>query len=380
MTVNPMPAQSLSAALGAHQFTVHPSAHLLDAAVVETAVAQWAYGLVLRVDGSPASNATLVAEVDVEIQSGRVGVGLLDGAGTTFVAETGLETGSATVVLRGPTGNVSALVFRNVSAEGSSRFQIRSVRTSVVAQRPMPYPVSLQRRNYLAEPIPVERQHVFDDDAADSINTARMDFIRGLELPLQRRRVLDVGAGVGHFARLYADCGAQVVAIEGRAENVRLLRERHPDVDAHVGDIQEMSLEGLGRFDVVHCFGLLYHLDSPVVALRRMASVCDGVLLLETMVCDADVSAMILADESRSVNQALTGLGCRPSPAFVALALNRLGFGFVYGAAVPPAHPDFQFEWRNDLSVARDGHNLRCVFVASRRPVVNDRLYPFIEG
>jgi SAM-dependent methyltransferase len=235
-------------------------------------------------------------------------------------------------------------------------------------------------RVYEAEAMPVERERVFDDSAADVINTARMDFIRGLDLPLQGRRVLDVGAGVGHFARMYADGGAQVVAVEGRPDNVRLLRERHPDVESHVGDVQEMSLEALGRFDIVHCFGLLYHLDSPVAALRRLVRVCDGVLLLETMVCDADVPVMILADETRSVNQALAGLGCRPSPAFVALALNRVGFRCVYGAAMPPEHPDFTFEWRRDLSVARNGRNLRCVFVASHRPISSERLYPFIES
>ena len=375
-----MVSQSLSTALGAPAPTIHPSARLLDNAV-ETSPEQWSYALTVPVAGGPVSNAMLVAEVDAQVLSGQVGVGLLNRAGTSFVSEIRLEAESSTaVVLRVAADDVSSLILRNTSADGASRFQLRSVRMSVVPAQPRPYPVTLERRNYLAEPVPPERQRVFDDHAADAINTARMDFIRGLELPLQGRRVLDVGAGVGHFARLYADCGAQVVAVEGRAENVQLLRERHRDVEAHVGDIQEMSLNGLGRFDIVHCFGLLYHLDSPVVALRRMATVCDDILLLETMVCDAEASVMILADESRSMNQALTGLGCRPSPMFVALALNRLGFGFVYGAIVPPAHPDFQFEWRNDLSVARDGHNLRCVFVASHRPIVNDCLYPFIEG
>jgi len=370
----------MSTALGVPQATVHPSARLLDDGAIETSVAQWAYALVAPVDGTSASNAVLVAAIDVQVLSGRVGVGLLNRAGTAFVAETCLDAASApAAMLRGPSDDVSALVFRNASAEGLSRFRVRSVNMSAAVSRPMPYPVSLRARNYLAEPIPIEREHVFDDDAAAAINVARMDFIRGLDLSLPGRRVLDIGAGVGHFARMYADGGAQVVAVEGRAENVRLLRERHPDVEAHLGDIQEMSGDGLGRFDIVHCFGLLYHLDSPVAALRRIVKLCEGVLLLETMVCDADMPVLMLADESRSVNQALAGIGCRPSPSFVALALNRVGFRFVYGAAVPPAHPDFQFEWRNDLSVTRDGHNLRCVFVASHRPVVNERLYPFIE-
>jgi hypothetical protein len=135
-----------------------------------------------------------------------------------------------------------------------------------------------------------------------------------------------------------------------------------------------MDLEALGTFDVVHCFGLLYHTDSPIQALRRLASVCRGQLVLETIVCDADGAIMLLADEEGSANQALAGLGCRPSPSFVAMTLDRLGFAYVYGTTRPPRHPDFLFEWRNNFEARRDGANLRCMFIASRTPVVCDHL------
>ena len=41
----------------------------------------------------------------------------------------------------------------------------------------------------------------------------------------------------------------------------------------------------------------------------------------------------IMADETKAANPALDGLGCRPSPSFIALALNRVGFRYVYGAS-----------------------------------------------
>src|SRR5262249_18500549 len=112
---------------------------------------------------------------------------------------------------------------------------------------------------------------------------------------------------------------------------------------------------------------LLYHLDSPVIALRRMHDVCEDVLLLETMICDSSKPLMRLEDETATVNQALAGLGCRPTPTFVVTALNRVGFRFIYGTTRPPVHPDFMFEWRDNGDTHRDGHNLRCVFVASRK-------------
>jgi SAM-dependent methyltransferase len=215
---------------------------------------------------------------------------------------------------------------------------------------------------------------VFHDDPAVAINRARLDFLASLGLPLEGKRVLDAGCGVGHHTPFYTSRGCQVVGIDGRPENIEEMKQRYPQVEGLVGDLQTMDLDALGSFDVVHCLGLLYHTDSPVQALRRLTSVCRGQLVLETIVCDAEGEIMLLADEEGSANQALAGLGCRPSPSFVAMALNRLGFRYVYGTTRPPQHPDFQFEWRNTLDSHRDGANLRCMFVASRTPVTCDHL------
>jgi SAM-dependent methyltransferase len=136
-------------------------------------------------------------------------------------------------------------------------------------------------------------------------------------------------------------------------------------VQAVVADVQSFDLTTLGRFDVIHCLGLLYHLDSPIAALRNMFRVCDGVLVLETMVMDASRPLLLIEDEPKTVNQALAGIGSRPSPAFVAMALNRVGFPHVYGLVEPPDHEDFRFESLNDGAWQRDAHPLRSMFVAS---------------
>jgi len=54
------------------------------------------------------------------------------------------------------------------------------------------------------------------------------------------RRVLDVGAGIGHFAEFYRRMGATVVAIEGRPENVDEMRRLYPQVEAHVGTSRDL--------------------------------------------------------------------------------------------------------------------------------------------
>lgn len=58
----------------------------------------------------------------------------------------------------------------------------------------------------------------------------------------------------------------------------------HSRVEPIVGDFMTMDLTSLGRFDVVLFLGLFYHLEEPLAALRRVASVTapGGLAVIET--------------------------------------------------------------------------------------------------
>lgn len=219
----------------------------------------------------------------------------------------------------------------------------------------------------------------FDSTAYQAINRGRMEHLASLGLDLDGRSVLDVGCGVGDLAQFFVQRGCRVTCVDGRADNIAALRWRYPTLDAHVADAQCDALSKLGRFDIVFCYGLLYHLENPVAGLRNLASACGDLLVLETVVCDALRPVVEFVDEHASHDQALAGLGCRPAPAFVALALHRAGFVQVYAPVRPPDHADFQFERRGDGAWFRDGHFLRSVFVAARRELSNPNLTPLVS-
>jgi FkbM family methyltransferase len=221
---------------------------------------------------------------------------------------------------------------------------------------------------------------VFDSADALAINEARMAHLDSLHLPLSGRTVLDAGCGVGHLAKYFVERNCRVTCVDGRHENIAILRSRYPALEAHAANLELDSLAAFGDFDIVFCYGLLYHLENPIAGLRNMAQVCRDLLLLETVVSDQSEPVLRLSDEPQETrNQALGPLGCRPSPAFVTMALVRVGFRYVYAPKSPPNHPDFRFEWRNDLQFSRDGHLLRCVFVASRQPLDNPELSLLLE-
>jgi SAM-dependent methyltransferase len=206
-----------------------------------------------------------------------------------------------------------------------------------------------------------------------------MEHLESLHLQLEEKKVLDVGAGVGHLAQFFVNKSCNVLCVDGRLENIVKLRQLYPDLEADVADVETEPLAQFGIFDIVFAYGLLYHLENPIVALRNLTSVCQGFLLLETMVCDHKLPVLRIEDESATFDQALKGLGCRPSPSYVVMALNRVGFRFVYAPKVSPNHQEFQFEWKNNLDIQRDGHNLRCIFIASKFELKNPNIVTLLD-
>ena len=110
---------------------------------------------------------------------------------------------------------------------------------------------------------------------------------------LEGLRAIDLGAGGGELSAELAVRGASVVAVEGREENARTieeLRERlgiAPErLSVAVADVRALDWQALGRFDVVVCSGLLYHLelDDQVALARAMRAACDRVAFVDTEV------------------------------------------------------------------------------------------------
>src|SRR5262249_14236815 len=129
-------------------------------------------------------------------------------------------------------------------------------------------------------------------------------------------------------------------------------------------DLEANKPFGLGSFDVVYCYGLLYHLAEPARALERMAEACTGLLLLETAVSPGTFDELLLVRDPDAANQAVSGVGCRPTRLWV---LNRLRvlFGHAYIPRSQPDFVDFPLDWVHTPMQLMH----RSIFVASRTPL-----------
>lgn len=216
---------------------------------------------------------------------------------------------------------------------------------------------------------------LFDSAYYQGMNQARLTHLETLGLVLESKSVIDIGSGPGDMAQYFITKDCRVVCVDGRQDNIDRLKERYPGLEGHVADVQFPNvLDKFGKFDIVFCYGLLYHTENPLQVLRNMYNVCDGFLLLETMTCDTTLPVMSLSDESLTATQALDGLACRPSEAFMTLAMLEIGFKYVYTTRTMPDHPQFQYKRLNNMDWFRDNNPMRTIMVASHDPINNPNL------
>jgi len=205
---------------------------------------------------------------------------------------------------------------------------------------------------------------VFLAPNAHAINHARQTHLASLGLDLTGKTVLEVGAGIGLHTPFFLERGCSVTVTDGRAENVVEIARRHPGVKTAVVDLEIDKPLEFGRFDIVYCYGLLYHLSNPQRALAQLADACNGQLLLETAVSPGTHDELLLVRDPDAFNQAISGIGCRPTRLWIVNRLKSL-LGYGYIPRTQPDHVDFPSDWVH--TPIQTMH--RSIFVGSRTPL-----------
>lgn len=206
---------------------------------------------------------------------------------------------------------------------------------------------------------------LFDAPFYQAINEARWNALQRLIAVAEAqigpiKSVIDLGAGPGWFAGRLSDAGYDVLALEGRSELVELARQRAPRARVEPFDFDAASLDAVPTAaDAVVCFGLLYHLENPIRALRMCRAMARGALFLETMTLPEEGPTARLVPENPNETQGMRALALLLSPDAVVHALNAAGFSRVYrvdGTSI--GHDDFlataQRRKRRDMFLACD--------------------------
>jgi Methyltransferase domain len=218
--------------------------------------------------------------------------------------------------------------------------------------------------------IPDSARRAFGNEWYTRHNQRRQEHLASLGLDVFSKTVLETGAGVGDHTSFFLDRGCHVTITEPRAENLAMLRRRYPAQEVVALDLDNPTMEFGRSFEVVYCYGTLYHLSKPAIALEYLAKQCSGMTLLETCVSPGDSLAInVVAEPVRVRSQAFSGFGCRPTREWVFSELRRY-FPHVYVPLTQPAHPEFPLDW----SAVNGPALTRAVFVASREALSNPLL------
>ncbi len=203
----------------------------------------------------------------------------------------------------------------------------------------------------------------------------RLEHLASLGLDLVGKRVFEPGAGIGDHTQFYLDRGCSVHASEPREENLEVMRERFAGdqrVTLEAIDLEHPPADSPGGYDIVHCYGLLYHLSDPTEAIRYLSGAAGRMMLVELCVSYGEDEQLNTVKETQAhASQAVSGYGCRPTRPWVEAQL-RKHFPHVYYPLTQPAHPEFPLDWDAAPPSASDDNKkalTRAVFIASREPI-----------
>ena len=202
----------------------------------------------------------------------------------------------------------------------------------------------------------------FDQKAYEELNPAREAVVRKIVANIKTVRPLnaavDIGCGTGYFSNILHSLGLNVLGLDAREENVLEARRRYPHLRFEVMNAEDPRLLQFGTFDLVFCFGLLYHLENPFQAIRSMSAMTSNVAMLEGICYPSSESVMVLVDEDDLNDQGVNHIAFYPSELCLLKMLYRAGFASCFLPRSMPAHafynpPEGSFRHRTLLVASK---------------------------
>jgi ubiquinone/menaquinone biosynthesis C-methylase UbiE len=179
---------------------------------------------------------------------------------------------------------------------------------------------------------------------------------------LRESDCLDVGCHEGYYAVALAKRGARrILGLDVRGENLRRATFVAnalglSEIEFRQGNAEHISRQTTGTYDLTLFFGILYHLENPMLCLRNVAGVTKRACIVETQVIDEVtgetewgsrltkypyLGALALIDETVEFERAnreagATPLVTCPTPKALVTMLLHAGFPRVEFIAPPP--------------------------------------------
>jgi hypothetical protein len=220
----------------------------------------------------------------------------------------------------------------------------------------------------------LDPMHQFHSDHYLRHNARRLEHLASLELDVRGATVLEIGSGIGDHSHYYLDSECKIMITEARKINLDILKGRYPSQNISHLDLEHHIFPEGNPFDIVHCYGTLYHVGDPGSALLFISRCCQKHLFLETCVPFGHSEHLNpVSEPHQDPTQAISGVGCRPTRLWLFKKLQEL-FQYVYLPTTQPNHEEFPLD--RDAPEKHSAQLSRAIFIASREEIRSDHLVP----
>ena len=100
--------------------------------------------------------------------------------------------------------------------------------------------------------------------------TVSMEHIQRIINGRSNLKILDVGAGTGRYSVELCHLGHEVTAVELVKRNLEVIRSKHEKIKTWQGNALDLSFLEEKKFDLVICFGPMYHLHTQKERLTAL--------------------------------------------------------------------------------------------------------------
>lgn len=145
----------------------------------------------------------------------------------------------------------------------------------------------------------------------NKFDTERVKFVDYLNLDMNNKHVLEMSAGaLGTLTKYLAGKNTHLTITDGREENIQfnLKRNNLKNIDYQIVDYDtENTIDK--PYDIIFCFGLLYHLNNIENIIKNIGNNCKEFVLISTCVKRNNNVSSNYNDDKYNYTQALNGVG-----------------------------------------------------------------------
>ena len=195
----------------------------------------------------------------------------------------------------------------------------------------------------------------------------RILHLNSLNLDFNNKSVLEINAKDTSFSRYLLSKNAKVSVSNFNKKFINKLTKNNFNINVIELDITKSI--NIPKFDYIICYGVIENIQNPIKVIKSLSKFCN------TFILDTSVSNLY----DYNILNVLTKknkIGSRYSRQTIYDLLKNY-FSHVYTTVNQPDHEYYPNDWKN---INKDLHlslNIRCVFVASKQLLLNNKNLQF---